>query len=79
MQLAPKEYNMPLAGVTNLTGTELEELCQMIDYDTINTPCIEVADGHYLTWCLGCVCAVRPGSIGPSKCGNKLQKRLYLT
>lgn len=48
---------MPLAGVTNLTGTELEELCQMIDYDTINTPCFEVAEGHYLARCLDCVCS----------------------
>ena len=41
----------------------LSELTQLIDADTANSPCIELAECHHLAWCLARICAVRPGSL----------------
>lgn len=44
----------------------LAELRQLIDIDMITTPEISVAELHHLAWCIGRVCAVRPGSLARS-------------
>ncbi|KAG5789435.1 hypothetical protein H9Q69_011503 [Fusarium xylarioides] len=44
----------------------LPELRQLIDFDMISAPNIEVAECHHLAWCIGRICAVRPGSLARS-------------
>ena len=79
MRAAAKQYGLTVAGSLNRTTVGLPELRQLIDMDMISTPSIGVAEGHHLAWCIGRVCSVRPGSIGPSGKGDKLKKGLYLT
>ncbi|KIV91937.1 hypothetical protein PV10_06424 [Exophiala mesophila] len=43
------------------------ELAQLIDFDTLQSPYLPVTESHHLAWCLGCVCGIRPGSIGWSR------------
>ena len=75
---AAAHYGLTVTGPINRTHVGLAELRQMIDFDTINTPSIEVAEGHQLAWCIARVCSIRPGSIGPSK-SSKNEKKLFLS
>lgn len=43
------------------------ELAQLLDWDTLRSPYLPLTESHHLAWCFGCVCGVRPGSIGWSK------------
>lgn len=79
MQAASRKYGLNVHRHTDRTYVGLAELRQLIDYDMMSTPSIEVAEGHHLAWCLGRVCSVRPGSIGPSKNSDKLKTGMYLT
>lgn len=40
------------------------ELRELIDFDMARTLNVPLAEVHHLAWCLGCVCGVRPGSMG---------------
>ncbi len=42
------------------------ELAQLIDFDTMQSPFLPVAEMHHLAWTLGCICGVRPGSLAYS-------------
>ncbi|KAH7024844.1 uncharacterized protein B0I36DRAFT_387286 [Microdochium trichocladiopsis] len=64
MQYSAKRFGLELSGKINVTHLGLAELRRLLDWDLINTPCIEVAEGHQPAWCIGRTCAVRPGSIG---------------
>ena len=39
----------------------------MLDYNTSGHKCLPLAENHHLAWCIGLVCGVRPGSMGPTK------------
>ncbi|EME77334.1 uncharacterized protein MYCFIDRAFT_179910 [Pseudocercospora fijiensis CIRAD86] len=41
-----------------------QELRFMIDADMHRTEYVDVAEQHHLAWILGCICGVRPGSLG---------------
>ena len=45
----------------------LPEIQSLIDSDLLATPCVELAECHHLAWCLGRVCALRPGSLGSQR------------
>jgi len=68
--MAARKYNLSLHGVLNRTHVGLAELRQLIDQDMVSTPRIELAEQHQLAWCIGRVCAVRPGSIGRPEKGS---------
>jgi hypothetical protein len=67
MHLSARKYNISVQGVLNRTSVGLAELRQLIDHDMISTPSIELAECHHLAWCIGRICSVRPGSIGPPR------------
>lgn len=52
----------------------------LLDFDILNTPDMHMAyaECHHLAWCLGRICAVRPGTIGLSR-GDKAEGLNYLT
>lgn len=64
LRFISKELHIPLYGDVNKSNVGLPELSQLIDFDMEQTRCIQLAECHHLAWCLGRICAVRPGSIG---------------
>lgn len=80
LRFAAKKYNISLYGDINNSHVGLSELSQLIDLDMEDTKCIELAEMHHLAWCVGRVCAIRPGSLGYNpKNKNSLRHKKYLT
>lgn len=59
-----KDLRIPLYGDINKSQVGLPELSQLIDFDMQMTRCFPLAESHHLAWCIGRICAVRPGSLG---------------
>ena len=64
LRFASKKNNISLYGDINNSHVGLSELSQLIDLDTSDTKCIELAEMHHVAWCIGRICAIRPGSLG---------------
>lgn len=64
MEISAKRFGLELSGKVNVTHLGLPEIARTMDWDMLNTPCIEVAEGHHVAWCITRTCATRPGSIG---------------
>ncbi|KAF5027811.1 hypothetical protein F66182_81 [Fusarium sp. NRRL 66182] len=69
MRYATRTFGITTTGNMAMSKVGLAELRQMIDFDMITTPNISVAEIHHLAWCIGRVCALRPGSL--AKTANK--------
>lgn len=66
LRYAAQKHGLTVASNLKMSKVGLAELRQLIDYDMTQTPNIAVAEAHHLAWCLGRICAVRPGSLGIS-------------
>ncbi|CAJ0540123.1 Ff.00g073930.m01.CDS01 [Fusarium sp. VM40] len=66
MRYATQSFGLNTTGNMEMSKIGLAELRQLIDIDMITTPEISVAELHHLAWCIGRVCAVRPGSLARS-------------
>lgn len=79
LRFAAKKHNISLYGDINNSHVGLSELSQLIDFDIADTKCIELAEMHHLAWCIGRVCAVRPGSLGYNlKNKDSIQQKKFL-
>jgi hypothetical protein len=75
---AAKQYGLISTNLIAKSYVGLAELRQLIDLDTISSPNIDIAEGHHLAWCIGRICAVRPGSVGPTD-ATRERSMMYLT
>ncbi|KAF5722886.1 hypothetical protein FMUND_2242 [Fusarium mundagurra] len=66
MRYATHAFQLTNTAGMAMSKVGLPELRQLIDFDMISAPNIEVAECHHLAWCIGRICAVRPGSLARS-------------
>ncbi|KAB5555005.1 hypothetical protein GE09DRAFT_1239454 [Coniochaeta sp. 2T2.1] len=78
MRYLAKLFNLDCSRPRNGSELGIEELRLLIDYDMTNTKYIDMAEQHHLAWCLGRLCAVRPGSLGEKE-GAERERHLFLT
>lgn len=64
MRYCVKKLKLSIRGTGTLSEIGLEELRQLIDFDMTTSLHMEAAEVHHLAWCIGRMCAVRPGSLG---------------
>lgn len=76
LRFAVKKHDISLYGDINNSHIGLAELSQLIDLDMSATKTIELAEMHHLAWCIGRVCAIRPGS---PKNKNNIPHKKFLT
>ncbi|KAI9800898.1 MAG: hypothetical protein M1833_003035 [Piccolia ochrophora] len=66
LQAAGRKYGLATAA-SDKPYLGLLELTQLIEYDSLTTPCMPLAECHHLGWSIGRICGVRPGSMGEDR------------
>ncbi|KAF4950643.1 hypothetical protein FGADI_8047 [Fusarium gaditjirri] len=80
MRYATQAFQLTNAAGMTMSKVGLPGLRQLVDFNMISVPSIEVAECHHLAWCIGRIFAARPGSL--SRSDNKLSnsaKKPFLT
>ncbi|KAK8151758.1 hypothetical protein IWX90DRAFT_496155 [Phyllosticta citrichinensis] len=70
MKMLQATYSNKTAQKPRKTYIGEDEIHQLINYEMQSSKCIENSEQHQVTWCIGCIAAVRPGSLCLSKFGR---------